>query len=437
MILTEVSAPPAAAVPVRAFAEHLRLGSGFADDGSEDAVLELYLRAAMAAIEARLGRALLAREFVLDGDALARGREPGPAGRAGAIGRCDHAGRRRRRRDGGRSGELVGAARQPAAAAGRALRAQPAADPAGGAGGDPVHRRLRRGLGRCAGRPAAGGVPAGRAFLREPRRGRRRHDALRGAGADRGLPRDPDRAGGFRDGGPADAAADARGARRASPTAPAGSSSAWVPVGTIWADVRPGSGARTSPAPRCGRGSRCRILVRGAPAGSPSRPRADQRLREGARVFDILTVTEHDPAGRFLEILGRGRDAAVSLRFRLAAGQGLSAPCRRCGARRPGRRRDLRRAARPGRGRPAPDYVTLGEETVRANGTKTSAGRDARLHGDRAFRARRVRGGEADRGGGLRLPGRCAAGARGGAGWSRCASCAPGRNAGRRRRSAR
>ncbi len=63
MILTEVSAPPAAAVPVRAFAEHLRLGSGFADDGSEDAVLELYLRSAMAAIEARLGRALLARDF--------------------------------------------------------------------------------------------------------------------------------------------------------------------------------------------------------------------------------------------------------------------------------------------------------------------------------------------------------------------------------------
>ena len=63
MILTEVSAPPSAAVPVRAFAEHLRLGTGFADDGSQDAVLELYLRSAMAAIEARLGRALLARGF--------------------------------------------------------------------------------------------------------------------------------------------------------------------------------------------------------------------------------------------------------------------------------------------------------------------------------------------------------------------------------------
>lgn len=63
MILTEVAAPSAAAVPVRAFGEHLRLGTGFADDGSEDAVLELYLRSAMAAIEARIGRALLAREF--------------------------------------------------------------------------------------------------------------------------------------------------------------------------------------------------------------------------------------------------------------------------------------------------------------------------------------------------------------------------------------
>ena len=35
MILTEVSAPPASAVPIRAFAEHLRLGTGFEDDGAE------------------------------------------------------------------------------------------------------------------------------------------------------------------------------------------------------------------------------------------------------------------------------------------------------------------------------------------------------------------------------------------------------------------
>lgn len=65
MILTEVSAPPTAAMPIRAFGEHLRLGTGFADDGAQDAVLELYLRAAMAAIEARIGAALLTRAFVL------------------------------------------------------------------------------------------------------------------------------------------------------------------------------------------------------------------------------------------------------------------------------------------------------------------------------------------------------------------------------------
>lgn len=65
MVLTEVSAPSLAALPVRGFAEHLRLGTGFADDGSQDAILELYLRAAIAAIEARVGRALLQRTFSL------------------------------------------------------------------------------------------------------------------------------------------------------------------------------------------------------------------------------------------------------------------------------------------------------------------------------------------------------------------------------------
>lgn len=64
MILTEVTAVPTSALPLRAFGAHLRLGTGFADDGSQDAVLELYLLSAMAAIEARIGQALLAREFL-------------------------------------------------------------------------------------------------------------------------------------------------------------------------------------------------------------------------------------------------------------------------------------------------------------------------------------------------------------------------------------
>jgi head-tail adaptor len=46
-----------------------------------------------------------------------------------------------------------------------------------------------------------------------------------------------------------------------------------------------------------------RILVRTAPVDAPSRPRPQQRLRDGARVFHILTVTESDATGRYLEIV--------------------------------------------------------------------------------------------------------------------------------------
>ena len=87
------------------------------------------------------------------------------------------------------------------------------------------------------------------------------------------------------------------------PDGAGGYTSEWVPVGTLWADVT----ARTAredlvsgaERPRV----RYRILVRGAPVGTPRRPRFDQRLREGGRVFSILTVAECDQDGRYLEIL--------------------------------------------------------------------------------------------------------------------------------------
>ncbi len=63
MILTELAGPVNTVVPVRTFADHLRMGSGFADDGSEDVVLEMYLRVAAAAIEARVGKALITRRL--------------------------------------------------------------------------------------------------------------------------------------------------------------------------------------------------------------------------------------------------------------------------------------------------------------------------------------------------------------------------------------
>jgi uncharacterized phiE125 gp8 family phage protein len=62
MLIEETNIPDAA-LPVADFKAHLRLGTGFAEDTLQDAVLGSFLRAAMAAIEARTGKALIEREF--------------------------------------------------------------------------------------------------------------------------------------------------------------------------------------------------------------------------------------------------------------------------------------------------------------------------------------------------------------------------------------
>ena len=63
MILVEQTLVPDAALPVAEFRDHLQLGSGFADDGLQDAVLVPQLRAALAAVEAETGKALFERRF--------------------------------------------------------------------------------------------------------------------------------------------------------------------------------------------------------------------------------------------------------------------------------------------------------------------------------------------------------------------------------------
>ena len=65
MMLTEETTVPQSALPAGLFKEHLRLGSGFAEDGLQDDLLEGFLRAAMAAIEGRTGKALIERLFAL------------------------------------------------------------------------------------------------------------------------------------------------------------------------------------------------------------------------------------------------------------------------------------------------------------------------------------------------------------------------------------
>lgn len=63
MLLTEETPVPSAALPVEEMKDHLRLGSGFADDALQDGLIESHLRAAMAAIEGRIGKMLFRRRF--------------------------------------------------------------------------------------------------------------------------------------------------------------------------------------------------------------------------------------------------------------------------------------------------------------------------------------------------------------------------------------
>ncbi len=67
MMLVELTAPALEALPVAGLRDHLRLGSGFdmAEDAAETAALAGFLRAAIATIEARTGKVLLARQFRL------------------------------------------------------------------------------------------------------------------------------------------------------------------------------------------------------------------------------------------------------------------------------------------------------------------------------------------------------------------------------------
>ncbi|WP_114964945.1 head-tail adaptor protein [Alkalilacustris brevis] len=75
----------------------------------------------------------------------------------------------------------------------------------------------------------------------------------------------------------------------------------WAVLGTLWAELRAGTGrgARLGGVVPVGR-IPWRITVPMAPPGALARPRPDQRLREGARVFRILAVAEADTRGAYL-----------------------------------------------------------------------------------------------------------------------------------------
>mgnify|MGYP000704698122 CR=1 FL=1 len=63
MMLIEETTVPDTALPVEEFKAHLRLGTGFGEDGLQDSVLKGFLRASIAAVEARTGKILIVRDF--------------------------------------------------------------------------------------------------------------------------------------------------------------------------------------------------------------------------------------------------------------------------------------------------------------------------------------------------------------------------------------
>ncbi len=62
-MVVELVPVPQAVLPIAAFREYLRLGSGFADDALQDGILESALRASLALVERRAGVAVLSRGF--------------------------------------------------------------------------------------------------------------------------------------------------------------------------------------------------------------------------------------------------------------------------------------------------------------------------------------------------------------------------------------
>lgn len=79
-----------------------------------------------------------------------------------------------------------------------------------------------------------------------------------------------------------------------------GLTAAWVEVGVHFAALSAQSGREISQGLMPSSRVTHKGMIRYAPPGSPTRPRADQRFREGGRVFAIRAVAEADDLRGYL-----------------------------------------------------------------------------------------------------------------------------------------
>ncbi len=74
----------------------------------------------------------------------------------------------------------------------------------------------------------------------------------------------------------------------------------WVELGTLWGEISAGTGSEKAGEFVTVSNVPYRITVRAAPVGAESRPKPNQRFREGTRLFRIKAVTERDPQAHYL-----------------------------------------------------------------------------------------------------------------------------------------
>lgn len=79
-----------------------------------------------------------------------------------------------------------------------------------------------------------------------------------------------------------------------------GFTESWLPLGELWASLKAGSGRERLGGTLTVSAVPYRVIVRAAPFGAASRPRPDQRFRDGDRVFRILAVADDDSGQRYL-----------------------------------------------------------------------------------------------------------------------------------------
>jgi len=84
------------------------------------------------------------------------------------------------------------------------------------------------------------------------------------------------------------------------PDGSGGQNLTWVALGTLWARIEAGAGRERAGEFVTLSSVPYRIVVRAAPEGAPSRPRPEQRFREGQRVFRITAVADEDAEGHYL-----------------------------------------------------------------------------------------------------------------------------------------